>query len=522
MKVSLRTRQIATVLALVACPLLALAGLHLSTLTAVHLEESAARAELLARAIFQQAAQVVPGAADPRLALQTDPGIRATLETSIAYTRNVTYATIIDTAGRAIVHSSPDLQGRPQPAGRDLTTLLQAGTITRLRAVYDDAMLEVEQPLVLGNTPFGAIRIGLSPALIRDELADALGPAALIVGVTLVTALLISLVLAGWVLRPIHVIRAGLRRLGRGEPDVHLDLPADRAFSDMEASFEAISAQLAAAPAAGSGTREGARQPVSFERLLAGVAHEVKNPLNGMAIHLELLKQKLGATPRAADGRTAPPGSVLGVQRGVAGGAPDGGPGDDPANPLRHVEILDTEVRRLDGVIQGFLRFIRPGELRTEPVVVADLVDEVFALVQPDAHRHDVALELSCPEDGLAVEGDREMLRQTLLNLALNACQAMPAGGTLRVDAGRSGADAVTIEIADTGAGMSTAQMERMFELYYTTREGGSGIGLSLVYRTVQLHGGEIEVESTPDVGTCFRVTLPAANDERTGQAADG
>ena len=103
------------------------------------------------------------------------------------------------------------------------------------------------------------------------------------------------------------------------------------------------------------------------------------------------------------------------------------------------------------------------------------------------------------------------MLRQAFLNLALNACQAMPGGGTLRIHCEPARGRRVCVSFADTGVGIKPEHLQRIFDLYFTTKEQGSGIGLSMVYRTVQMHDGEIEVESTPGGGTTFRVLLPQA-----------
>ena len=103
------------------------------------------------------------------------------------------------------------------------------------------------------------------------------------------------------------------------------------------------------------------------------------------------------------------------------------------------------------------------------------------------------------------------MLRQAFLNLALNACQAMPQGGTLRITCEAARGRRVRVTVADTGVGISPEHLQRVFDLYFTTKPKGSGIGLSMVYRTVQMHDGEIEVESTPGAGTTFRILLPQA-----------
>jgi len=109
------------------------------------------------------------------------------------------------------------------------------------------------------------------------------------------------------------------------------------------------------------------------------------------------------------------------------------------------------------------------------------------------------------------VRVDASMMQQALLNLAINACQAMPDGGRLRRAAGVASDGRVEIFCEDTGQGIAPDNLEKIFNLYFTTKEGGSGIGLSMVYRTVQLHDGELEVQSTIGRGTTFRVLLPPA-----------
>jgi signal transduction histidine kinase len=240
------------------------------------------------------------------------------------------------------------------------------------------------------------------------------------------------------------------------------------------------------------------RKLASLNRLLAGVAHEVKNPLNAMTIHLELLRQKLGR--RAA----MPVGAATGA--GAASGPPPA-----PADGLMsHVSIIGEEIRRLDHVVQGFLRFSRPEELQLEPVPVAALLQDIVDVVRPQAEQEGIAVEMEA-NSRVAIQVDRAMVRQALLNLALNAIEAMPSGGTLALR-GRSVEDQqVQIDVVDTGIGIKPEHLGRVFDLYFTTREQGSGLGLSMVYRTVQLHDGTIEVESSPGHGATFRVRLPRA-----------
>ncbi len=177
---------------------------------------------------------------------------------------------------------------------------------------------------------------------------------------------------------------------------------------------------------------------------------------------------------------------------------------------MSHVSIIGEEIRRLDQVVQGFLRFSRPEELQLEPVSVAALLQDIVDVVRPQAEQQGIVVELEAHQ-GVAIQVDRAMVRQALLNLALNAIDAMPSGGTLALRARSVEEQQVQIDVVDSGIGIKPEHLGRIFDLYFTTREQGSGLGLSMVYRTVQLHDGTIEVESTPGRGASFRMRLPRA-----------
>jgi signal transduction histidine kinase len=244
------------------------------------------------------------------------------------------------------------------------------------------------------------------------------------------------------------------------------------------------------------------RKLAALGRLSAGVAHEVKNPLNSMMIHLELLRQQFAAPAALRGAAAGRGGSVL---------AEVSAPHIDSEAALEHVDVIAGEIRRLDEVVQGFLKFTRPEDLKLQPVRLGALFDEVVPIVKPEAERTGVGLEVDAagvPD----VNGDPAMLRQAFLNLALNACQAMPDGGTLRIRCETARHRRVAVNVSDTGVGIKPEHLQRIFDLYFTTKKSGSGIGLSMVYRTVQMHDGEIEVQSTPGKGTTFRILLPQAS----------
>jgi signal transduction histidine kinase len=247
------------------------------------------------------------------------------------------------------------------------------------------------------------------------------------------------------------------------------------------------------------------RKLVALGRLTAGIAHEVKNPLNAMIIHLELLRTKI----RRNAVRKAEPVVVGGL--GLAESrAPERTEADDA---LQHVAVIESEIRRLDEVVQGFLKFTRPEDLRLQPVRVKDLFDEILPLIDAEAQKNNVRIQVDVSPDVPWVNGDAAMLRQVFLNLAINGCQAMPTGGTLRLSCGRAPRNRVEVRVQDTGIGIPVEHLPKIFDLYFTTKDHGTGIGLSMVYRIVQLHDGDIEVESTKNRGTTFRVLLPRANE---------
>jgi PAS domain S-box-containing protein len=212
-------------------------------------------------------------------------------------------------------------------------------------------------------------------------------------------------------------------------------------------------------------------------RITSGIAHEVKNPLNAMVIHLEILRSKLES---------------------------------HNGDPSPQIEILDSEIKRLDRVVQTFLNFTRPVEVRLEPLDLNKIVRQVVALASTEAKERGVSINADLVAGRLVVKGDADLLKQALLNVIINGCQAMPEGGPLKVITTRGSDDSAAISVSDRGIGIAPEARDRIFNLYYTTRKGGTGIGLAQAFRAVQLHNGSIRFESEVGVGTTFEITLPA------------
>jgi signal transduction histidine kinase len=221
-------------------------------------------------------------------------------------------------------------------------------------------------------------------------------------------------------------------------------------------------------------------------RVTAGVAHEVKNPLNSMRLWLENLKESL-----ATDSAGLPAEANAGAKQAVA--------------------VLDSEIDRLDRVVKRFLDFTRPVELHLEETQLADLLGEILSVARPQIERAGVQAESEFAADVPPARVDRGLIKQAILNLLLNAAEATPAGGRITVRLARRG-DLAEVSVADTGRGIAPEYRARIFQLFFTTRKDGSGIGLASTFRIVQLHNGSIDFDSEAGRGTTFRIELPLAH----------
>ena len=639
MRLGIRAKQIAGITTVVAVTVVALSGLYMTRLAEAVLSENEKQAQLLASQIFDRARQVATGAADPYGALRRDPELLFLLRSTV-YGDVLTEALIVDTNGMVVASDNPNRVDKPAPEKPDLATLVASERLGYLGVIYSRGGQTFEYRQLMtdasrNDEAFGTIRIGVSTLLVRAVIEDLLERALYTGAMTLVVAVIVAGLLSQVLLRPIHVIRSGLTRLGKGEFGVTLDLPPGDEFGELGSFFNTVSQQLSAdrtllagqkanlqsavehledavalfdpsgqllfsnpamQPTLPSGEGIGralqgllpnghpyrtlveetlatrlsrgpvqvkspqgedrrpesgddellvmthavmgtdrelvgvllvarnlahlsrmqstvaySRKLVALGRLTAGIAHEVKNPLNAMMIHLELLRTKIRSAALGTVRQPEPAVATAGTLSGVSAGPRPAVLPPAVQGVLEHVEVIESEIRRLDEVVQGFLKFTRPEDLRLQPVRVASLFDEILPVIEPEARKNNVRVAMECPVSVPHVNGDAAMLRQAFMNLAINACQAMPNGGTLRLVGAVGSRNRVEVRCEDTGVGISPANLEKIFDLYFTTKHHGTGIGLSMVYRIVQLHDGEIEVRSTPGHGTTFRVLLPRA-----------
>lgn len=222
----------------------------------------------------------------------------------------------------------------------------------------------------------------------------------------------------------------------------------------------------------------------SLERLAelgtftGGLAHEIKNPLSTVLLNLQLLQEDLDP--------------------------------NDPAHSriISRLQTVTREASRLRDILDDFLRFAGKIELRRERVDLNLLLEELTDFFAPQAQLNRAQLRFKPYPGALMVEIDPRLIKQTILNLMINALQAMPAGGELILSASNSGGYAV-IDVIDTGTGIPHEDLDKIFRAYYSTKKGGTGLGLAMAHRIVAEHGGEITVSSEPGKGTDFKVRLP-------------
>ncbi|MHB8170669.1 MAG: ATP-binding protein [Thermincolia bacterium] len=215
-------------------------------------------------------------------------------------------------------------------------------------------------------------------------------------------------------------------------------------------------------------------------QLAAGMAHEIRNPLTTVKGFLQLMQSK----------------------------------SDNKAND-EYIKIITAELKQVNHIITEFLLFSQPQAPKFKETNLFEILEEAFALISSQAAMQEVQLSEKISSALPLINIDREQIKQVLINLARNALEAMPNGGTLTISVCHEGGD-VIIQVADTGRGIFNEDMERIFEPFFTTREdlGGTGLGLTVAHRIVETHGGHIQVESIVGKGSVFSVILPVAYED--------
>jgi signal transduction histidine kinase len=531
--------------------------------------------------------------------VQTDIALNNLLQSDPGDWRFIYDVAILDTNGKALLHTNSSLVGKIVPPRPDFQKVVGARFRQQIRLVFSPAAVyDVSYPVELNGAPFGTIRIGVQTVFLKSEVAARLMKSLYISIAAVFISLLLAAGISNLALGPLKEINRNLDSVSAGDSLSGDESDHDeyglvtlkianlgRQIRDSKEIFSALKDNvdqlmsklqdglvlfardsrvvLVSAPVESFlGRPRGEllgrtvqelfsrntllgtalldaferRRPISqreFEaaggkhiqvsldfvqektsqigallimrdtesvrrigdeiemsrrlsasgRLTRGVAHEVKNPINAIVLHLQLLQNKLAKQE------------------------PD---------TRRHMDIIDSEIRRLDRVVQTLVDFTRPRDLRLEEIDIRRLLDDVVLLATPDAEQHGVTITRHMPEQRLRVKADADLMKQAFLNVVLNGVQAMPEGGRMTISA-RHENNFVVAEIQDQGPGIPRELHDKVFELYFTTKKEGSGIGLAQTYQILQWHYGTVDFESS-SAGTIFRFHIPLAGSPESAQ----
>jgi PAS domain S-box-containing protein len=612
MRLSLKTKFTLATSLLVLAVVALVSSLYLGRLMRQTLRQASENANFIAQQIYDACGGALrdaaergdsPASFDPddlrdyvRRAFDNSSTLNSLIESDVGISPTIYEITISDRDGYVMVSSDASLRDRKVARRPPLRSLVRGSFFQQLRELYGPPQTyEFALPFQLGMAPFGDIRVGLSSALIRDEISPGLVSAGYWALGSVLLSTLLAFLVSTIALAPISRISAQLDRISAGHFDAEpivargdelgavstkitgigkqlrdvreifsslrenldqvmggledglllfnaegravlvspavekfLGRPSEELRSHRVAEIFPLRHPLRAVlhvegdeiePAEGKEvTIEGSAGPqrigvsvqvireqgtqmgtlvtlrdveslarignqlqvservAALGRVSAGVAHEVKNPLNSMRLWLEILKANMPAGPE----------------------------------PQQALKMLDTEIDRLDRAVKTFLNFTKPVELKLEETDLRTLLDEVLDVARPSIAKAGLILEADLSPSVPPVLVDRQLIHQAVLNLLLNACDFTKPGGRITLGLRRNGEYAV-ITVEDTGCGIPPEDREKIFQLFFTTRPGGTGIGLANTFRFVQLHNGEIKCESEVGRGTTFRVELPLA-----------
>jgi len=616
MRLSLKTKFTLATSLLVLAVVAIVSTLYLARLTRQVLRQADDRARFVAQQIFLACQNALadsaergespasPSSDDLRRyvmrSFDNSSTLNSLIESAVGYSPTIYEVTISDRNGIVLVSSDASLRGQKVANRPSVSSFVRTGFFEQLRTLYGPPQVyEYSLPFNLGSGPFGDIRIGLSSALIRDEISPSLQSAALYALASVFLSTLLAAVVSRVSLAPIERITQQLDHISAGEFDVE---PVERGdelglvstkivgigkqlrdvreiFSTLRENLDQVMggledglllfnsegravlvspsmqrflggrpeelrgrgageifppghpvravlrmegneiqpiegaevtlsgpsgpqkvglhAQSVREHGAQMGTLLTLRDIESFERIgshlelserlaalgrvTAGVAHEVKNPLNSMRLWLEVLKANMPIDPE----------------------------------PQQAVKMLDSEIDRLDRAVKTFLNFTKPVEVNLEETDLRALLEEVLDAARPAVVKAGVELRVELGSDHPYVLIDRQLIQQAFLNLLLNACDFTGAAGRVTLSLTHTG-DSAVIAVADSGEGIPIENQTKIFQLFFTTRPGGTGIGLANTFRFVQLHNGRIEFDSQVGRGTTFRVELPLSRSVET------
>jgi signal transduction histidine kinase len=510
---SLRVTLVSRIVALVAVLAIALSMVHLANLVNVLSADALERSSLAADQVKAFVTDHITQHADEYEAPKDLNGVKAlwteivsedtdiptVLVNMLKLSPAIEDINIAGANGTVIASSNPPDVGKPYMNLPSFEQWSAGPFYTRMSDLISRrADYQFVIPLGLKGEPQPLFRIQVivSSVLLRAALIAQITTLAYVSGAALALSLLVTLIATNGVLRPLKRIEATIDRIVQGN-FLGGDSPLGSGPIHQPAEFAAVEGKLNILGERFRGAREQAvelRQDLdglldrmateldvatrlaAISRITGGVAHEIKNPLNAISLRLDLLRARLG----------------------------------EPEEELAaEIDILSREVRRLDRVVKTFLDFSRPVDVKLTEVDLVAIAKEVADLTTPQAELANITMWFEATVEGAPIRGDADLLKQAILNLVLNAIEAMRNGGNLWLRVSRE-ENLILLNVSDDGPGIPADAQDKVFQLYFTTKQRGSGIGLAMTYRAVQLHNGTINFSTEIGRGTAFQMQFPA------------
>lgn len=396
---------------------------------------------------------------------------------------DLVYLMVLDPEGRVIAHHDTtqfgltymDEVGRRAVEAR--STLVQ-----RYRRADGREVLDVATPLAISTKRWGTLRAGFSLRRLEANLASAIRQILGLTAILFLVTLGVALALGRGLLEPLRRLAQTMERTTGLDDAPPVDIQRQDEIGMLARQFAAMLGRLQEANRELHRQQEAmarAEKLASIGRLASGVAHEINNPLAGMQT------------------------CVAALQAGE----------QDPATNRQYIALVQEGLRRVQGIVRQLLDFARQRDLVMGAVDVRRVLEETLALVRYQIERKRVKLALTPLQPPVHLQGDGSQLQQVFLNLVLNALDAVPEGGEVRISARRD-TQGIEVAVADNGCGIPGEDLGKIFDPFFSSKGvgKGTGLGLSVSYGIVQAHGGRIAVESRVGVGSTFRVWLPATS----------
>ncbi|HEX9079303.1 MAG TPA: ATP-binding protein [Desulfuromonadaceae bacterium] len=402
-----------------------------------------------------------------------------------ARTKGINEINIISNEGEIINSTDPAKVGKRREIKKTQTGL-KASRIGKGLPNTPQRPYDLVVPVIVGDEQLGYVQINLLLDNIRDIQRENFLKRLVATCLIFMFGIFLTIFLARRYTDPINRLAQGVKKVSAGDLSVTFPVESKDEIGELAESFNEMVDKLKERESLVKRLNE-AEHLSKVGQLASGIAHEIRNPLNYISLAIDHLKSEVVA-------------SLPGKR--------------DEMETL--TDKIKEEVRRANYMVLNFMNYGRPLKLRKTRFSYAELIDKALPLLKDKLDEQRIEVKTNLEPDLPPMEADQELMRNCLVNFINNAAQAMPQGGTITLGAGCDrDAGVFRLTFTDMGQGITSEDMEKIFQPYFTTKEAGIGLGLAITERIIKEHGGEISVDSIPGNGTIFTVTLPMGDKDQ-------